>query len=181
MDSEQLRHIERAARLAYEWGRARRALLGFAPSLLLVALGIVFTTDARWTLVFGFAMFLGGVLLLWYGQEPRRAVLPGLLAGLVPLTLALCAKQMGHVCSGDTCTLVCLPACVLGGGVAGLIVAMVGKRRQRGPGFWLGAAMMALSTGAMGCACVGYSGLIGLALGYAAGSAPVLVLAWLRG
>jgi len=180
MDSEQLGHIERSVRLAYEWGRVRRALLGFAPSLLLVALGMQFTTDARWTLVFGCAMFVGGVLLLWYGQEPRRAVLPGLLAGIVPMTLALCAKQMGHVCGGEACTLVCLPTCALGGGVAGLIVAMIGKRRRRGPGFWIGAAAMAFSTGAMGCACVGYFGLIGLVLGYAAGSAPVLALAWLR-
>jgi len=151
-----------------EWGRARRALLGFAPSLVLVALGALFTTQP------------GGVLLLWYGQEPRRAVLPGVLAGIVPLTFALCAKQMGHVCMGEACALVCLPACALGGSVAGLIVSVIGQRRRRGAGFWLGAAGLAFATGAMGCACVGVSGLIGLGAGYAAGSLPVIGWAWMR-
>jgi hypothetical protein len=68
-----------------------------------------------------------------------------------------------------------MPACILGGAVSGLLVAGVGHRRGAGSAFWLSASGLALLTGAMGCTCIGYSGVVGLALGYAVGSMPGLV------
>jgi hypothetical protein len=59
--------------------------------------------------------------------------------------------------------------------VAGLAVASVGNQRNAGPWFWVSASSLALLTGAMGCACIGYSGVIGLGLGFGAGMVPGLL------
>jgi hypothetical protein len=64
---------------------------------------------------------------------------------------------------------------VAGGLIAGLVLAALGKRRQHGMAFWLSASGITLLTGAMGCACVGYAGLIGLSAGYAIGFVPALL------
>ncbi|HKU41741.1 MAG TPA: hypothetical protein VJR89_26470 [Polyangiales bacterium] len=172
MDSTELSRIERRVRLQYEWSRVQRALLGFAPVLLIVLAATLLTRKPRSALLFGGSMFVLGTLALWYGREIRRAVLPGLVAGLVPLTLALCANHLGHACTGDRCVALCIPACTLGGLVAALSIAALGHRGRHGVGFWIGASGIALLTGAMGCTCVGYSGLAGLALGYGLGIVP---------
>ena len=112
--------------------------------------------------------------MLWYGRDPQKAVLPGIAAGLVPLVFALCANHM-HACGADGCSSLCVPACALGGVVAGLAVASVGNQRNTGPWFWVSASSLALLTGAMGCACIGYSGVIGLGLGFGAGMVPGLL------
>jgi hypothetical protein len=72
---------------------------------------------------------------------------------------------------GDHCMALCIPACATGGVLAGLAVAAVGIRRRSGIGFWLAASAVALLTGAMGCGCVGYAGLVGLVLGFSGGFA----------
>ena len=41
-----------------------------------------------------------GAAMLWYGRDPQKAVLPGIVAGLVPLVFALCANHM-HACGAD--------------------------------------------------------------------------------
>jgi hypothetical protein len=47
-------------------------------------------------LIFGALMFVFAGVLLWYGRELKRAVLPSLFAGTVPAVLALCATHVGH-------------------------------------------------------------------------------------
>lgn len=175
MASSDFKHIRRRARLKYEWGRARRAVAGFAPVMVIVIAAALLGNRPASTLAIGSAMFVSGAVLLWYGRDLRRAVLPGVIAGMVPLTLALCANHVGHACSGESCMMLCLPACTLGGLVAGLAVAAVGHRGRHGFGFWGAASGLALLTGAMGCACVGYSGVAGLGIGFAAGLVPALV------
>ena len=59
----------------------------------------------------------------------------------------------------------CVPACLAGGVIAGIVAGSIGVRARRGVGFWLAASGICLLTGAMGCACAGLPGLIGLALG----------------
>ena len=174
MDSIDLERVERRARFKYEWSRVRRALLGFAPAMLVVGIAALFARYPSSALLFGLMMFAVGVALLWYGRDLKRAVLPGLVAGIVPLTLVLCASRVDHACMGNECMMVCLPACAAGGIVAGLVVAAVGYRGGHGMGFWVGASAVALLTGAMACFCVGYSGLAGLALGYGAGMVPAV-------
>src|SRR5882724_9301136 len=119
---------ERRARLKYEFARLRRAFWGFAPSLAIVAIAVSLGQRPQVAMAFGLAMFVLGVGLLWYGRDVRRAVLPGLAMGLVPLTFALCAGYFGRMCTGDRCMIICVRACAAGGLVAGLGVAAIGYR-----------------------------------------------------
>jgi hypothetical protein len=174
MDSTELAVVERRTRARYEWARAKRAVVGFAPLLFVVTVATAMAKHPSATGAFGVAAFIAGAVMLWYGRDPKRAVLPGVLAGFVPLALALCTSHM-HGCMGDGCMMMCVPACSVGGLVAGLAVASVGNQRRAGAMFWLSASGLALLTGAMGCACVGYSGVAGLAVGFAAGVVPGLL------
>jgi hypothetical protein len=174
MDSTDLAHLQQRARWAYELGRLRRALLGVAPVLVIVAVAALVAHRPTSTLWFGLATVSVGAAMLWYGRDPQKAVLPGIAAGLVPLVLALCTNDL-NACGADGCRSLCLPACTLGGVVAGLAVASVGNQRRAGLWFWLSASSLALLTGAMGCACIGYSGVIGLGLGFGAGVVPGLL------
>lgn len=172
MDSIDLIRVERRARFHYEWARARSALLGASPILLVTLAAAWLGSRPTSAVLIGSVVFVWGALLLWYGRDPRKALLPGFAAGIVPLTFALCATLVGHGCTGNACLSLCVPACALGGLVAGLAVAAVGHRRRHGAVFWLSASGIALLTGAMGCACVGYSGVLGMSLGYVAGMIP---------
>ncbi len=133
MDSTDLTQLQRRVRWAYELGRLRRALLGVAPVLVIVAVAACVAHRPISTLWFGLATVFVGAAMLWYGRDPQKAVLPGIAAGLVPLVFALCANHM-HACGADGCSSLCVPACVLGGVVAGLAVASVGNQRKAGPG-----------------------------------------------
>jgi len=174
MDSTELLRVERRVRWAYELGRLRLSLLGMLPVVVVVALAVVVTHRPVSALAFGALTVLSGAVMLFYGRDPQRAVLPGVAAGLLPLTLALCASHF-HACGPNGCSTLCLPACVVGGVASGLVVAAVGHRRQAGPAFWLSASGLALLTGAMGCTCVGYSGVVGLVAGYTLGFTPNLL------
>jgi len=180
MASIELAKLERRARRKYEWARARRALLGFAPALLVVVVAALANKHSTSALAFGAVMFVVGVSLLWYGREIRRAVLPGLAMGLLPLSLALCANHMGHMCMGGSCMTVCVPACMIGGLGAGIGVSLIGLHWKQGAAFWVGATVLTLLTGAMGCSCIGYAGVLGLAVGYGLGLVPVLVRRFTR-
>jgi hypothetical protein len=176
MDSTDLAHQQQLARSAYEFSRVRRALLGFSPlAAVLVGVGCAFGDRPSWTLSLGAGLFLLGATLLWHGRDLGRAVLPGVVAGCVPLVLVLSARHFGHVCTGASCSTVCMQACAVGGIAAGIAVASVGNARRSGPGFWLAASALAVLTGAMACACLGASGIAGLVLGYSAGVAPGLL------
>jgi hypothetical protein len=171
MDSIDLDGLERRARLRYELQRALRSVLGFTPALLVVAAAAALGRRPGSALMFGGLLFVAGVFLLWRGRTVHKAVLPGLIAGLIPLAFALVANR-GHACPGGHCSSWCLPACIAGGVVAGLVVSSLAVRRGLGWQFWLGASSISLLTGAMGCACVGYSGVIGLTLGFFGGALP---------
>lgn len=174
MASTDLAALERRARRGYELARVRQALLGVAPLLFIVPLAACMTHRPGATVALGVGAFALGAILLWYGRDPQKAVLPGVAAGLVPLTMALCANHM-HYCGPDGCTSLCVPACTVGGVLAGLVVAWVGQKRRAGPWYWLSAGALALLTGAMGCSCIGYGGIVGLGVGFGVGLVPILL------
>jgi hypothetical protein len=68
-----------------------------------------------------------------------------------------------------------VPACSLGGLGAGIGISIIGIRWKQSWPFWVGATALTLLTGAMGCSCVGYSGVAGLAVGYGVGLLSGLV------
>jgi hypothetical protein len=168
MSPEQLVLVQRRVRRSYELSRLRSALLGFAPMLLLVVAAAFLSHRYTFALPAGTVLLLAGVAALWYGRDPGRGVLPGAVGGSLALTLALCANQMGHFCTGERCMSWCLPACVLGGLLAGGIVGFSGLRKRRGLGYWVSASSITLLTGSLGCSCVGYSGIAGLFVGFVA-------------
>ena len=174
MGSIEIAQLQRRARMAYEFSCLRRAAVGMVPAIVIVALATCFTHRPMSAVVFGSVAVALGVFMLWFGREPQKAVLPGIAAGIVPLVLAFCANYV-HSCGMHGCSSWCVPACALGGVVAGLTVASFGNQRQAGPVFWLSASGLALLVGAMGCSCVGYSGVLGLGLGFAAGTVPGLL------
>lgn len=156
------------AERAYEFGRARRAATFAVP---LLALAVIATCLGARPLT---AAGVGGLLLatagvfLWRGQTLGRSVFPGVVAGLVPLALAVGARSYGHICTGTECVSLCIPACTAGGMVAGLLIARTARHAAaRGP-FLLGASALALLVGALGCSCVGYGGVAGLGVGLVA-------------
>ncbi len=157
---------EARARRAYEIARLRRGLLHAMPLgavVFAVALG---GYRAGATFPLGALLYASAVLFLWRGQQLGEGVFPGAIAGLVPLTLAFCAKSYGHVCTGSACVSLCVPACVLGGMLAGSVITFVARRRSAPDSsrttFFLAASAVALLTGALGCSCVGFGGVIGL-------------------
>jgi len=175
MDSIDLERVEKRARMRYERGRLWRAIWGFAPVAAIVGPAALVARHPSWTLAVGLGVFALGVVLLWYGRDVKRAVLPGLAAGFVPLVFALCAPHVGHVCTGEGCMMFCVPACTIGGALAGFGVGIVARRQGLSVAAVAAASFVALLTGAMGCACVGLAGVAGLAAGFTVGLAPALV------
>lgn len=175
MDSIDLDQLERRARVRYERNRLSRALWGFAPVAAIVGPAAFVARQPSWTLAIGLGVFALGVVLLWHGRDLRRGVLPGVAAGLVPLLFALCAPHVGHMCIGEGCMMVCVPACTFGGALAGLGVGIVARRQRLYGSALVAASSVALLTGAMGCACVGFAGVVGLVGGFALGVLPSFV------
>jgi hypothetical protein len=118
------------------------------------------------------ALMLGAALttllgaLVWRGQQAARGGMTGLKAGLVPLAFAHAANLYGHVCiPGQGCTSLCVPACATGGVVAGLLVERFARTAGRPNVVRACGSAVAFLTGALGCACVGSAGLLGLMVG----------------
>jgi hypothetical protein len=109
----------------------------------------------------------------WWGGVPGRAVVPGVLGGVMPLLVPPLVVASGHVCASGGRAF-CLLACVGGGVLAGLLITRAASGSpvgERGRG---GRARHAC--GALTCVLYGMSGVIGLMTGLALASAPGLVL-----
>ena len=113
-------------------------------------------------------------LTLQNARAMANDVLAFLLDTARKLGPVFCANY-GHGCSGDHCSSLCVPACTAGGVTAGVVVSVIATRLRLGWGFWLSASAVSVLTGAMGCACVGYSGVLALVGGFAVGLAPQFV------
>lgn len=160
-----LQSIEKRSRQAYERGRHARAACF---SALLAALGLFslfFGTRPTLTVVISGALACVAWLCFWQGKHFEKAVIPGVLAGLIPLSLALLARSYGHVCTGSECVSLCLPACSVGGVAAGMLVTRHAKRSSKGITAAAISGSLALLIGSLGCSCAGYSGVLGMLLG----------------
>ncbi len=163
-------------RRAYEVGRVRRAALGAAPLLVVLLPAALLVTRPTLACALGVAVLVFASAMLWRSRAAGQSVVPGVALGAVPLYLAMCARSCGHFCTGATCMSLCIPACAIGGFVAGGALSWMGRRAAR-PWLFLGVGSgLALLTGSLGCCCVGYGGVIGLAAGLLVGSASVLGL-----
>lgn len=172
-----LQIVETRARRAYEWARLRRALFGTTPVALLVGLAALFTTRFLHTGLIGLVLLIVAVAALWWGRGLQRALVPGVLAGTLPLVTALCATRLGHALMGPACMPLCYLASFTGGVGAGLIVGAWGFQKSTRLSVVGMAAGFGLLTGSMGSSCIGRWGVAVLAAGF------VLALGaqWLRG
>ena len=167
MERNELMRVRQRARRAYELARVRFALVGIVPIAIVVCVALGFARNPSSSIAFGACATLLGFAMVWHGRGLERRVFLGLAAGLTPLVFALWANQV-HMCGAHGCTSLCLPACALGGVVSGLTIsAFVSPKKPMS--HWISASALALLVGAMGCACMGYSGLVGLGLGFSGG------------
>ena len=154
--------IFETARSAYEWGRFKRACFDASPLLILPVVSWVLTGKLASMVGLGSALVICAIVFLWRGQGFGRSVPIGLRFGLIPLGLAHLTRVYGHVCTPSGCTSLCIPACTAGGIIAGALVAHA-ARKSISPKLTLFAASgVAFLTGALGCACVGFGGVLGL-------------------
>jgi hypothetical protein len=164
--------LERRARARYEWVRLSQSAFGFSPVVVLVAVLAWFARRPVSVVVLGCLLFGTGVSCLWRRRDLHRSVVPGLMSGLIPLVLALVANQR-HGCASGNCSMWCVQACVAGGLLSGSAIAWVMSRSQFGWNVTACAVAISFLTGAMGCSCVGYSGVVGLAAGLAVTAVPL--------
>lgn len=164
------------ARRAYELARVRRAFLHAVPALAFLVV-LVLEGASSWRVVMGVTLYATAVLALWLGQSAGSAVWPALAFGAVPFTLVRVAELTDHVCTGGACVSWCLPACLLGGAIGGLLVGLRSRRASDRIAFMLTAATLVFLSGALGCDCAGSAGMCGVAIGVLVGSTVPLVLA----
>jgi hypothetical protein len=156
--------FERATR-AYEFGRARHAAVLALPLTALAILAACLGTEPVTAGMVGLALLATAWFLRWRGQILGRSIIPGILAGLVPFALAASSRAYGHVCTGSECVSLCIPACTVGGVVAGFLIARAGRHAAARTRYLVGASANALLVGSLGCSCVGYGGILGLGAG----------------
>ena len=168
-------------RRAYELGRLRMAL---RPALLvipMVALSLAFCHHAALTMAVGLGLFALAVAFGWRGRTDARAVLPGLLAGTVPLVLPMLLRGSGHCCVNGACWSMCMVGCVAGGLAAGIAVGLAAAihATERWT-FLVAATAVAGTAGILGCATAGTAGIAGMVLAVVATSLPVALVARAR-
>jgi len=169
--------LRRRARRAYESARLGRALVEAWPVPLAALLGLRLGGSGTHVLALAAPLLGASVLLLWVGRDYGRGVWPGLAAGIAPLVLPGLMLDCSGGCSPGA-QLWCQSSCVIGGVVAGIVVGWRAARLTTGSvRFGLVAAVVALSTGAMGCLLGGVLGVAGMVVGFALGAVPAIVLA----
>jgi hypothetical protein len=77
-----------------------------------MALSPIARSRPELSLVAGAALLLAAIGLGWRGEAYGRAVVPGLLAGSVPLVLPLILRGGSYCCIGGGCWSVCMVACI---------------------------------------------------------------------
>jgi len=160
---------------AYERGRLVRAAGAALPVALVALVALTLSTRPLWTSSCGVALVAVSLLFFWRGQALGRAVVPGVLAGLVPMALAFGTMRFGHVCTSGGCVSLCVPVCSVGALLAGLWLARVSRAKEHPRRGLAAGVAIALLTGALGCVAVGSGALVGLVLGIAVTATPVML------
>jgi hypothetical protein len=170
--------LRAGCRKAYEQSRVGLGLRAAWPVVPMVALALYVGDRPRHTLLVGALLALAAASLRWRGETYARALTPGFLAGSAPLLLPLLFRATSHCCIGSICMSSCMLGCVGGGVIAGVAVGLAAalEQRSRGP-FLLSASLIAGLAGMLGCAVVGVSGVIGMAVALAITSLPVTLAA----
>lgn len=150
------------ARRAFLRGRLYEALRLTALAMLWVLAAVLLSGELVRPLRVAVVLLTLTSLFGFWGRDAGRVVTPALLLGSLPLGCALVARHVGHLCTGSSCVSWCVPLCTAGGIGAGVLLARYALASPHPwRSWWFGAAITA-SAGAMGCACVGLSGVAGM-------------------
>ncbi|HTV22357.1 MAG TPA: hypothetical protein VMG12_26900 [Polyangiaceae bacterium] len=170
--------VRSRVRRAYELGRWLSALrLGLIVIPMALLSGVVARAPV-WAASAGLALFALVAVLGWRGQSYGRAVVPGLLAGSVPLVLPLLMRSTGLCCVGGVCLPFCMLGCTVGGLVVGISLGLRSAAERQGRWTFLAAATsIAALAGILGCAIVGTAGIAGMLGAVVVSSLPVAVAA----
>ena len=174
--------IRRQARDAYERAMLRAALPRLWPlaALLPAAYALHGAPTAR-VIAVALALAVALIATAWRGGGWRRGALPGVLGGLPAFVVPSLAMPAGAACErcvhGSAPWMTCFAACLITSLAAGLALAHLARRDPAPRTFAASAALCAALTAAMTCSLAGGAGLVGVALGLAVSSAPVLVWA----
>jgi len=173
MDDRETGLRERARR-SYECGRlagaSRRSVLLLpvlgAASLCCPSPGAI--------LAGGAGLFAVVTFCLWRGQEFRRGVRPGLVAGFAPLVLPVVVQSVGHLCAPGRCLL--FPSvCGLAGLAGGIALGVMAPHPREARGIpFVTACLIAGLAGSVGCVLYGLFGLGVMVLGLLLGAGPIL-------
>jgi hypothetical protein len=175
MNDESVRsHLRRRYELG-RWSRGLRCGLVVVP--IAVLSGVV-VREAVWATAVGVALFALVTVLSWRGQSYGRAVMPGLLAGSVPLVLPLALRSTGLCCVGGVCLPLCMLACTMGGLVAGISLGLrsAAEKAERWT-FLAAATAIAALSGGLGCVMVGTAGIVGMAIAMLVTALPTAMAA----
>jgi len=175
--NEQAVALEVRARRAYELGRLRAALRVAPFVLAAAAAAIACGRPAALTGALAGTLLLLCVGAAFVGGPGGRGIMPGLMAGVAPLTMPLLMATLGHASFGPACLSLCLPACVVGGAVAGVVIGRSAARLEPDRRFVAAAVAVAALMGALGCTIAGVVGVLGMLAGTVAVGGPVLVAA----
>lgn len=166
---------QQRVRRAWEKQQARLASVGTLPVLGICILMVLISGRTLHIITIGAGLVTAVWLALYVGREFKRGVLPGLAAGIFPLLMATGAEMVWHSCSADGCVSWCIPACIAGGVTGGALLSWSARRRQWPLSQLLVGGWISILCGALGCSCVGYSGIAGMLAGLAIPTAPVLI------
>lgn len=159
--------LQQAARRAYEWGRAKHALRLAWVVLPLACIAFVLGAAPE-ALVCLTILLLGiGAWLRWRGGVFGAAVLPGVLAGILPLAAAPLAARS---CSSP------IQAALALGVVATISgAALAASAERRGAGALFISLAVALATTCLSCVSNGAM-MVGSALGLATGAVAFVLI-----
>jgi hypothetical protein len=168
--------LELRARRAYELGRLRHASWLLLPVALLAALALLIGRPPPLVAAVSALLACAAIGLAFARTEHHRAALAGLVAALPPLLLPFAVRAFGQVCTGEPCSNWCLPACLGGGALAGVLIGLRAAGLSRGRwSFCAVALLVAALGGSVGCTLAGGAGVVGMLAGLAAGSAPLML------
>lgn len=168
--------IARKARVAYELGRARRALGYAVPALGPAIFTAAMVGLASWQLLLAATLVVGCWAAAYLHRSGETTALAGLTAGLIPFGTALVATSCMDGCAtGNCCSTSCTYVCLGAGFAAGVLVPFLVGRVPRQSFALVGAALIATGVGALGCHHIGAGGALGIAAGVGVGLIPRLV------
>jgi hypothetical protein len=165
----------RRARQSYELARWAKGLRAAALVVPMAVVSLGGCGHRETALAIAAVLAVLAAALVWRGGVAGRGVVPGLVAGVVPLGFPLVACPLSERFGAAH-----LPVliCVAGGVVSGAIVAAYAAREPSDRArFVVSAGLIAGVAGSMGCAILGLGGVAAMGVGLALSTPVALAVA----